>query len=501
MGYVNVINPRSIFTEHTNEINIIWETDIPQAAYEIQYKFKSDAEWSTLGKINSNEKSARLDKIYDIVLVDFYEIYYRVVLYYDNAYTVESTPSGNLDSFSNGFIASDTYILIFSDDHYATMKFFDGVGTSEYPLFKYIGENSMEKAGLDLLKINAQKDESSDPDVVLLPLVPKDSVLASNTKINTNKGIMLFAAETPNFYHSPFYSYGYIDKYVVKYEFGYSYNYYSDYAYEADYTYAPSYSYYDIYNYDPAYDTIYDYYQYYAYNIYYYLYNYYYPNYSTGSDIYYYRDYYYTPYTNYGSSTGYYRYSYTRYYTRSYNVGYDYYTTGTRGFYGYKSRTGYNSRYRRTYTYQAPYYYAISYRERHDFSTNIYYSVAYTAYAYNSYTYTYAYTDYKLDWDDRQGTSYYSYLSGYTMVRDATGSNYYIVYSYDEYAPGMYQQYVYYPISYYYAYDTGGDQLYIDHYYAYIYGYHDYFVQDQAYAYHSHDIDISYNYSYYVVSS
>lgn len=496
---VSIKSPRSVLINYNESVPtlVTWESlETNQVAYELQYRLRKDDDWSTCGKVYSTNQFCSLDQIYTITNVDFYELYYRVIIYYDGPNYVD-IDNQQYEGHISGTIISDAYYVIFVHSISALMYLQkeDSLPPLIFNVYKNISKEAEEMSDITELKISVSENET-----LIAPLVPETSLLKSDLKVAIDEtNVKSVATAEPNFPDTGFYSYGYIDQYVQGYTEIYNYSYYPVYRTDAYYQDTPVYEYAPVYSYETVYNTRYDYMQYYDVTTYYYLAYYYYPTY----------DYY--PYTDYYDTTEYAGYTYTAY--RGYS--YVYYYTRT----GYQLRNqGYVDTGTYTYSY---YFYAIGGYYYRRITGNYYGSVAYyvkkygsregtyqmphTIYYYTTYTYTasgtksdtYAYNASGV-YEYRQShpyTNYARYISGY---RDAPMYvlDYYTIYSYSSEYSAMYMQYTYYAIDHYYDY-VSDYRSYLDHYYGRFIDYYNYVHYNVEYEYPTgtyYMIRYSYNY-------
>ncbi len=293
---IRIISPMStIIDVPSPEILVQWQDSTDgQEAYELQYKFKKANVWSTCGKVfDSNARSASLNTIYNLVGVDFYEVHYRIVIYYNGP---------NNKGFVQGIETSNAYSIIFRHGIANTLKLYDGSEVLEYPLYDQVSINK-NKTGNEVEVINISLDDSGNT-INKLPLVEDDSVIKSDINIfisdtDTKRVAGSYAAFTDTgiygttymnqntYYQEIAYDYNYIDVYrsrpiyspIPYYNYLIDYSYRDVYRYKPLYDYNPIYDYYgepgyaDKYNYRPSYDYN-DVYGTDWYNIYYLIYDY-----------------------------------------------------------------------------------------------------------------------------------------------------------------------------------------------------------------------------------
>lgn len=458
---VTILQPKSVYADLEDDTTYIlkWTNDINgQYAYEIMYKLKKAADWSTLGINNSTNTSFDLREIYNVTGLDIHEIYYRVMVYFKN---------GELE----GKECSSTFSIIFKNKITSYLGTYDGSSISHYPAFDKINSTDIEIMGVDV-----------NDSIKNLPLVDEDSPLNSNLKVKTQKKIKSIASQYAKFKPSNIYGRGEFNKYVrQEYQ-------YTDYVYRND-----AYNYLHEYNYTRYYSGTYNYQYSSSYSS---------ANYSVGS----------SPYTtsisyNYaGYSSRTYYYYYTSSYARTnyaYNKTYYYYY---RESYSY-GRYYYNRSY--YYYYTGSYYY-----RRYGVCSLPRYYVVYGSLRHYMYTHRYYYYSNSI-----RGYGYYRHLS-YAYAYKYTGGYRYYRYSYTGYAYRYYRAYSYYyyisSYSYAYKYTTAYKYYnYISSYsylYKYAYGYkpYSYAVTNYAYKYltayrnNSYEVpvyrDNSYSYKYYTTN-
>ena len=171
---VSITSPQSKLITITQQFpDIEWICSIEgQKYYEIQYRFKDHTPWSTCGKVESTDTSVSMQCIYDLVGVDFYEIYYRVIIYYDGY---------NIIGPVQGKDISNTYSVMFMHGIAGTLNVYDGAGTLKYNFYDQINTpTGSDKSKVEVL--NIALDDGTH--IAKVPLVNKQSAIASNFVIN-----------------------------------------------------------------------------------------------------------------------------------------------------------------------------------------------------------------------------------------------------------------------------------------------------------------------------
>ncbi len=467
---VTVLQPGSVYADLEDDTTYIlkWENDISgQYAYEIMYKLKKSADWSTLGINSSTGTSFDLREIYNVTGLDIHELHYRVMVYFKN-------------EGLEGKECSSTFSIIFKNRITAYLGTYDGSSISHYPAFDKINSTDIETM-----------DAAVNNGIKHFPLVDEDSPLNSHLKVRTEKSIKSVASQYAKFRRSNIYGHGEFNKYVQqKYQ-------YTDYVYRND-----------------AYDYPYQY-GYTGYNSGTYNYSYTEPysraDYSVGSSPYYKP----VSYIYAGYSSGTYYYNDTSSYERTlsaYDKTYLYYYRESYSYGRYYYNRGYN------YYYRGSYYYRTFY--------NVIHAGYYLVYIQNGRYLSrpvprdyYWKTRYYYISNNTRGYGYYKHLSYAYTYKDTSGYRYYR-YSYNGYAYRYYRAYGhYYYISSYacgYKYTTEYEYYnYISSYsYLYKYAYGDkpynYAVTNYGYKYltgyrnNSYEVpvygDNSYSYRYYTTN-
>ena len=385
---IRIVSPRStIIDVPSPEILVKWEDSTDgQEAYELQYKFKKNNVWSTCGKVyDTNARSTSLNAIYNLTGVDFYEVHYRIVIYYNGP---------NDKGYVQGIETSDAYSIIFRHSIVNTLKLYDGNNTIMYPLYDQIAIDR-SKSGNEVEVVNISLDDTGST-INKLPLVEEDNPIKSDFNIfisdtDTKRVAGSYAAFTDTgiygetymnqntYYQEIVYDYNYQDVYesYALYRPIEYYNYTEDYSYQNVYHNITLYDYapdtrtgedtddYPVYGIIPEYSYWPHYYRYESGIEYYTRYNssgdpmyfYWYTVWSYAIDHYYeyipgytsYIDHYYTYYYFYTYSTGVYEYTY-------YNSIFDYRYSYVSGYIPYVDGytyyiSGYESYYDYTYTY------------------------------------------------------------------------------------------------------------------------------------------------------
>lgn len=443
---VTVLQPGSVYADLEDDTTYIlkWENDISgQYAYEIMYKLKKSADWSTLGINSSTDTSFDLREIYNVTGLDIHELHYRVMVYFKN-------------EGLEGKECSSTFSIIFKNRITAYLGTYDGSSISHYPAFDKINSTDIETM-----------DAAVNNGIKHFPLVDEDSPLNSHLKVRTEKSIKSVASQYAKFRRSNIYGHGEFNKYVhQEYQ-------YTDYVYRNDaynYSYQYGYTGYNSGTYNYSYTEPYSRADYsVGSSPYYKPVSYSYAGYSSRAYYYYYTSSYaHTAYAYDRTYLYYYResYSYGRYY---YNRSYYYYYSGS---YYYKTsystiHAGYylvymqNGQYLsrpvpRDYYWKTRYYYNSNNTRGYGYYRHL--SYAYTYKYINGYRYyRYSYTGYAYRYYGAYGYYYYisSYAYGYKYITEYRYYNYIRSYSYlYKYAYG-YKPYSYAAPNYGYKYLTG----------------------------------------------
>lgn len=445
---VTVLQPGSVYADLEDNTTYIlkWENDISgQYAYEIMYKLKKSADWSTLGINSSTVTSFDLREIYNVTGLDIHELHYRVMVYFKN-------------EGLEGKECSSTFSIIFKNRITAYLGTYDGSSISHYPAFDKINSTDIETM-----------DAAVNNGIKHFPLVDEDSPLNSHLKVRTEKSIKSVASQYAKFRRSNIYGHGEFNKYVhQEYQ-------YTDYVYRND-----------AYNYSYQYG-------YTGYNSSTYNYSYTEPysraDYSVGSSPYY------KPVS----------YSYAGYYSRTY---YYYYTSSyARTLYAYNKTYLYYYRERNTYKngrYNYRYYYYYVWRTYYrdppsQYSTYISYTPAF-AQSLNipdSFGGTAPYASISPKAVYIVPTRY-GYFTGYVRVHAKYPAPSYSYYYYNSSASYRYYRYSYNGYAYRY-YRASGHYYYISSYtcgYKYIteYEYYNY-ISSYSYLYKYAYGDKPYNYA------
>ncbi len=548
---IRIVSPRSTIIDIPEpEILVQWEDSTGgQEAYELQYKLKKADVWSTCGKIyDADARSTSLNTIYNFVGVDFYEIHYRIVIYYNGP---------NDKGSVKGIETSDAYSIIFRHGIANTLKLYDGLNINEYPLYDQVSiDKGISGNEVEVIKISLDNTGST---INKLPLVEDDSAIKSDINIfisdtDTKKVAGSYAVFTDTgiygetymnqntYYQVTVYDYTYQDVYnsyplymPVEY-----YNYREDYTYKNVYYNSPIYDYNwiveyreetaygDRYNFEPVYaDWIV--YRYGRGNEYYLVYDYsssyrsmdlygeesvyksYISSYNTGQKYYPYNRQ--ERYNTYGTYTSFFYYNqtspltygsdykYAGYYYYSI-IGYYWETYDKLLYYYYDRSSRYNVPEYEFTIYDVPvygrtpamsqYYYATSfytYRDKQEIVLPYYSDYKYYT-DYYLYYYDYPIYRYMFDYSYRYyaGRSYSKYYYSYWTGDYAYWYTYYFPY-YDysyRYRPGYRYYWDGYYTYYYYS-------SYIDHYYDYISSYVPIYDYNYLYMYYSPYVE-GYNY-------
>lgn len=214
---VTVLQPGSVYADLEDDTTYIlkWKNDINgQYAYEIMYKLKKSADWSTLGINSSTDTSFDLREIYNVTGLDIHELYYRVMVYFK---------SDGLE----GKECSSTFSIIFKNKITSYLGTYDGSSISHYPAFDKINSTDIETLSV-----------SVNNSIKHFPLVDEDSPLNSHLKVRTEKSIKSVASQYAKFRPSNIYGRGEFNKYIhQEYQ-------YTDYVYRNDaYNYSYQYAY------------------------------------------------------------------------------------------------------------------------------------------------------------------------------------------------------------------------------------------------------------------
>lgn len=472
-----ILSPLSdiINLSEATEPVVNWQTSTEgQEAYELQYKFKKSDVWSTCGKVYSaTARQTSLMAIYNLVGVDFYEVYYRIVIYYNGNNTL---------GYIQGKEVSDAYSLVFRHGIANTLKLYDGAGTLSYPLYDEIAIDTSKTNGEVLAQKVALDDEGTN--ILQLPLVSTYSIAKSKLKVcvdSETNDIKSVAESAFDFPATNIYGQTYMNQQIRTYNQVYSYDYQDVYKSYNAYGYNP------LYNYQAYYDNlaIYSNYANYSYNIVYaYQLRYnsgpsydYKTIYAYGTNIdYTYRDVYSPKYgteLKYDIVDWYYNVPITHVYVIDQTPVYGYkpvysttpkysYSRGSGQYSVKQSGSGsYNTQYRYSYTY----YYASGTYYTTSYSISGYYLHRYyTVEQYNyklpaSYRYSVGYTT--GPWNDR------SYTVGYTVYGGTYTYNGYTYYGRRYRAYG----------SYYYSRTYTAYYIYYKHVTEYLYGVVYYYYQ------------------------
>ena len=502
---LHIISPQSVVADISYPAGMIihWEdvSDGGQVAYELQYKLKEADFWSTCGKVyDSLAREVSLNTIYEYLQIDFYELYYRIIVYYDGTNSL-----GRII----GSESSDVYSVIFRHGIKNTLKIFEEGNIHEYPLLETINiDSNITGDKVNALKINV------DDEILQLPLVKSDNVLKSDLEVCVDSytiNNMHVAIEDVNNYNrfipSGIYGYTYINQEIQSEQHMYDYAYTNAYGtvqhYGVDdtYNYRPEYSIYPTPDYQYAVDyyatPIYNYETVYGYDIdtvyasasidqVYYNYNWYQTTYNVyGNSYWNYSEYWYTSY-GWGSysyalykeivgSVFYYAEaigSYITGYTRRGNARYGYYT-----YYPiiminpnlYYTELNYWVTYYQYYAIpvyynssgiSSSYYLYTAYTPKYYYTTPAgYYAASYYYYSYNNgyYSYIASYYEYLQGYTDNY--YYYSYPvnNGYYYIDNSYQRDNFATYNYQAtYAYDTIYRYDRAPIyGYYYAYQQG----------------------------------------------
>lgn len=182
-----ITSPKNVIIDIENGQNtIIWtNSTYGQTSYEIQYKFKDDDEWNSCGRVfNSSTRSVSTEEIYRRCPYNFYEIYYRVITYYN-------------ENGMNGYEISDTYIIIFRFQKVNTLKIWLGDSVGTYPLYETVNLDSNKEY---VLKQQIALTELGEK--LSMPLVDKYHALASDLEVCITispKVVKYAVTEEPNF--------------------------------------------------------------------------------------------------------------------------------------------------------------------------------------------------------------------------------------------------------------------------------------------------------------
>ena len=209
-------DPKSFFVEipedPDKEINITWESDVAgQKSYELQYKLRKDDVWSTCGIVETEETVCNLLDIKRYLDIDFYEIFYRIHVYYDIGGYEEPYIDPETEKEVNGFdyrahgdSYSEAYTIIFRTGIKGTLNIYDGFGTRTFNVFGADAHLLPDVNKFEKLEIRREND------TVMVPLVPAESDLASDVKVLTDNGIKRIANDNALLQPTDIYNYGYV---------------------------------------------------------------------------------------------------------------------------------------------------------------------------------------------------------------------------------------------------------------------------------------------------
>lgn len=157
-----------------------------QTAYEVMYRVKGEAAWSTCGKTESDVSEFNMGYItfYKTSGKYFVEIEYKLHVWMNWSRGEYYSVSG--DAYSNVYeIIACSHNA--KDGEYVGV--YDGTKTQRYPVFDEMGT-----AGIEHIQINTGNNKVKN-----LPIVDESHPLAGNLKIKTNNGIKAAAGETAKF--------------------------------------------------------------------------------------------------------------------------------------------------------------------------------------------------------------------------------------------------------------------------------------------------------------
>ena len=366
---LTIITPKNAVVDRTANTTIRWTTTLSFSditEYDFQYRLKTAGSWSSTGRTAAPSNFSRLViKFDDLGLIDGYEYYYRLILYY------QATDSAGI-IYTAREVSLPCSIVVHSR-RIGRLRIKVGYGDVEtVPLYENTNNTNLKNR----IKIS----DTAIGNENISANVPE---LNSRLKTRNDRNTRIAISETPisDFYYntsmngSVYVVYRQSSKYYVPATYGYKYNYspagtYYSYKTSSSYSYITGYhasGQYTCYStetgtssYDVPHSQSYSYNVYHTYNI---------------------------PY-QYSPSSGHYA---TAYYTKSeyaYHVSgqYTWYTTYTYNYTYYASHTG--TQYAADYAYQWIYAYKQNYYSYQYNYTKTYAHYAYN-YSYSSYAYTY----------------------------------------------------------------------------------------------------------------
>lgn len=335
-----------------------------QTHYEILYTFNKNDTWLTAGKVASTSATSYdLRKLYEIVDIDFVEIFYKVRVYYSRI-----NSNGDLET---GTEDSNIFSVIFNQGYSSELNVWNDEKKS-FPMFA-----NAKNDNIPFLSVNV------DGTTERVPLVEKSSPIAGDLHIEVDNGERVLAKSSGYFAPNPIGandSFGYFNvsgNYNYTFSEDVSYYYYRNTGTTTSRSnlHSSTYYYYSLSGYYNRYATQLQY-----------RYTYYY--------------YYYGRYNGYGWSSYYYQYVpplYTQPYgdPRQWTTGYYYYVT----YINTRDTKSQSTSYYKYYTAYLYYYYRNWYN-------SYWYSYSYYYYYYNSKnlgTYT--------NTGDRTAYYYYNYYT------------------------------------------------------------------------------------------
>lgn len=238
----DIISPKSkIVDVDASTLYIEWDSDniSAQKSYELQYRLHTTSTWSTCGVTTSTSNKVSVMTIYNLVGVDFYELYYRVIIRYDGT---------NGYGPITGSETTPTYSLIFRHGIKNTLKLYDGIGTLEYPIYDTVSINNSNKAKVDVMNISINATGTNKK---LLPIVTDNNTMKSNLKVSLNDAgtTVKYPANSYGSFTTPAeYGNTYINQKITYYSDTYAYSKLNNYANYTLYGNLSKYSYSDTYS-------------------------------------------------------------------------------------------------------------------------------------------------------------------------------------------------------------------------------------------------------------
>lgn len=189
--------PTSVITG--NSVTIAFTSDGgARSAYEIMYKLKTDTSWSTLGKVtNYSTTGITVDaKEVGNKVVDFVEVYIRILVYYSDSGNV-----GKSDIVKNHIEYSSPKSIIFKPSSTGSLNIKRSSDILRLPSF-----TSIKNTGLQCLNIRRTSSQT-----VKIPLVDTTHPCATNVKVRVNSSTtkaLIKSDATPSFSDSGIKGYG-----------------------------------------------------------------------------------------------------------------------------------------------------------------------------------------------------------------------------------------------------------------------------------------------------